>query len=276
VKVSLVVASVDRILELDELFASLLQQSHKHFEVIVVDQNTDGRLKGIITDYLQRGLEIKHLYSCKGLSRARNVGLQAATGSIIAFPDDDCKYPVDLLRTVVRLFRQYPEYAGLTGRAIDAHGHYSTRQFDTIPGLVTKSNIWRQGISFTMFFRATVAARFRFDETLGVGAKWGSGEETDYLLSIIEDGHFVLYTPNLQVVHPAPVMTCDARAKRRAWNYGLGMGRVLRKHHYSRSQVFTMFARPLGGAVLSLFWGRPTRAAYYFHTFCGRLAGWLA
>ena len=54
-----------------------------------------------------------------GLSRARNVGLKAVTGEIIAFPDDDCWYPDGLLQKVVAEFRDQTSLDGLTGRSED-------------------------------------------------------------------------------------------------------------------------------------------------------------
>src|SRR5271166_4064415 len=97
--ISLVVVTLNRVSELERLFASLDKQSYKDFEVILVDQNPD--------------LDIRHLRSGRGLSRGRNVGLPFAKGDIICFPDDDCWYPEDLLETVKEWFDSHPEFGAL-------------------------------------------------------------------------------------------------------------------------------------------------------------------
>src|SRR5271157_993715 len=106
--VSLIVATVRRVDELERLLTSLDAQTSKDFEIILVDQNPDDRLMPILHGH--EGLRIRHLRSCVGLSRARNVGLRAVRGDIIAIPDDDCWYPDDLLATVTQWFETHPEF----------------------------------------------------------------------------------------------------------------------------------------------------------------------
>ena len=53
---------------------------------------------------------------------ARNAGLAAASGEIIAFPDDDCWYPVDLLNRIDDWFNANSQYAVLAVGALDNDG----------------------------------------------------------------------------------------------------------------------------------------------------------
>ena len=115
---SLIVPTISRTGELERFLASLELQRHKHFELIVVDQNPDDRLVSILSPYANR-LSILHLRSeKKGASRARNIGLRHASGDVVAFPDDDCLYPPDVLSRVDHTFASRPEIDGLTGRLI--------------------------------------------------------------------------------------------------------------------------------------------------------------
>ena len=108
---SLVVATVDRVAELERLLASLEAQSFQDFEVLVVDQNEDERLAPVMARHPR--LRLSHLRSERGVSRARNVGLRAAQGEIVAIPDDDCWYPENLLASVAEWFQSHPEYGAL-------------------------------------------------------------------------------------------------------------------------------------------------------------------
>src|SRR5271166_3162469 len=106
--VSLIVATVNRVAELDRLLTSLDRQTYKEFEVIVVDQNPNDRLVPLLAKHPR--LSIKHLRCERGLSRARNAGLQVAKGEIVAIPDDDCWYPDRLLESVTAWFASHPEF----------------------------------------------------------------------------------------------------------------------------------------------------------------------
>ena len=81
---SLILATSGRTTELHRFFSSL-EAAAGDCECLVVDQNPDERLLPILAAWEGR-LPIKHLKSPPGLSRARNVGLAAATGEVVAFP----------------------------------------------------------------------------------------------------------------------------------------------------------------------------------------------
>ena len=81
---------------------SVAAQTYKCAELIVVDSgSTDGTL-GIIKTYKQGGLPIR-VFSAPGLSPAlaRNTGLDATTGSHIAFCDSDDLMMPDMLETML-------------------------------------------------------------------------------------------------------------------------------------------------------------------------------
>ncbi len=267
---SLILATVGRTEPLVRLFNSLTTQTHRDFKLIVVDQNIDDRLAHFLARY-GATFPIIHLRSeNKGKSSANNVGLLYADGDVIHFPDDDCWYPDDLFERVNRLFTINPNWGGVTGRE-------ATGKWDRQAGFVNRFNLWRRHISFTMFFRRQVIDGMRFDETLGVGAgtKWGSGEDSDFLLRAMQRAP-VYYDPDLTVFHPewaAPPYEEAKKAKAR--NYGMGMGHVLRVHSYPSWFAGYHVFRPLAGALLSLLCGDPAKAQFHWAFLEGRSKGWL-
>ena len=112
----LVVATVDRVTELGSLFESLEQQTHRAFRVLLVDQNDDDRIEEVLRD--RDSLNVEHLRSKRGLSVARNAALGTIEAQLVAFPDDDCILPYDLLERVARRFAADSTIDGLTGRAV--------------------------------------------------------------------------------------------------------------------------------------------------------------
>jgi glycosyltransferase involved in cell wall biosynthesis len=273
-KVSLILATKDRVDEVNRFVRSLADQGYGNLELIVVDQNEDDRLAAILAQSKLR-FPVIHLRSKSVLSHARNVGMRAATGDIISFPDDDCWYPNALLSRVVTEFGNHHSVDGLTGRSEDGRGQASGGSFSRSQGRLDLKNVWKRGISYTIFLRSSVCAEVgSFDEELGVGARtpFGSGEETDYLIRTVKLGFNIQYLPDLVVFHANPVLYnrnhCD-----KAFRYGVGMGRVLSKHRYQLSFNLYTILRPIGGALLSLLTLRTRKAAYHLAIARGRLYG---
>jgi glycosyltransferase involved in cell wall biosynthesis len=274
---SILLATVGRTTELHRLLQSLAQQTWRDFEVIVIDQNSDDRLVEVLGAYARR-FPIRHIHSARGHSRAFNAGLAHVTGEIVALPDDDCWYDPDLLERVARFFRKNPEWSGLTGREIAEPGFSSGGRWDRRAGPVTAQNVWRRAITFSIFLRRAMVDRFLFDECLGVGAgsPWGAGEETDYLLRAIDQGHRIYYDPTLCIWHKGRSGPYTPEIYTKMRDYGMGMGRVLRKHRSPLYSVANHLVRPLGGFLLWLGAGHSPRARYHWSIFAGRLRGWLA
>ncbi len=87
---------------------SILAQSYKDYEVILVDDGSPDRCPQICDDYAKQDERIKVIHKNNGgLSSARNVGLDAARGHYILFCDsDDCIHP-KMLEVLHSLCQRY-------------------------------------------------------------------------------------------------------------------------------------------------------------------------
>ncbi len=275
-KFSLIVPTINRTEQLARLMDSLDRQDYRDFEVIVVDQNVDSRLDGILAPFRDRYRILHVRISTRGAARARNQGLREITGDIVAFPDDDCWYPDGLLGTVARHFRDNPDCDGLCGKTVDETGADSANRWNSEPVVLNRRNIWNSSIAAATFFRRAVVDRVgEFDESLGVGSgtKWGSGEETDYIVRALDLRFRFEYDPALLVHHPQVASGYDEQSMQRALSYARGFGYVLRKQRFSIWSILYFLIRPLGGAVLSLATGRFRKMKYHLLVLGGRLSG---
>lgn len=272
---SLVLGTVERTRDLKDHLASLDAQTYKNFELIVVDQNKDERLAPILALYADR-FPILHLRSEPGLTRAKNLGLKYVTGDIIGFPDDNCRFPQDLLERVASFFAEHPRIDGLTGHSVDENGKDSNGKFDTESGAVNKFNVWRRSTAYTIFLRCSTVRGVWYDEKMGPGAGtvWGAGDDHDYLLQIMDRGAALVYDPDLLVIHPQPVTQFDEAAIHRAYTYDCGAGHAIRKHSFPWWFKAWWLLRPVGGLVLG-FVGlkRSPGVAYRLNVCTGRLRG---
>jgi prepilin-type N-terminal cleavage/methylation domain-containing protein/prepilin-type processing-associated H-X9-DG protein len=98
-KVSVVVCTYNGGATLRQCVQSLLKLDYPDYEVIVVD---DGSIDST-PDILQRFPDVRVIRQPnRGLSAARNAGLFAATGSIVAYTDSDCFADADWLTMLVQ------------------------------------------------------------------------------------------------------------------------------------------------------------------------------
>jgi GT2 family glycosyltransferase len=97
-RVSVVVCTYNGGRTLDQCLRSLRALDYPDYEVIVVDDGSTDDTR----DVLRRFPDVRATHQeNRGLSMARNVGLQAATGSIVAYTDSDCLADPDWLTHLV-------------------------------------------------------------------------------------------------------------------------------------------------------------------------------
>ena len=274
--IDLILATVGRTDELTRFLRSLDAQTYRNFRLVVVDQNSDDRLVPILDGY-KGAFPIRHLCAERGLSRARNVGLEHLAADVVTFPDDDCWYQPDLLQRVTTFFTQHPEHDGLGGLTVDESGRPSAGRPDTEPSAMTAFNLWRRVTSIALFARhRLIEAVGPFDEALGVGSgtPWGGGEDLDYVIRSLRAGCSVYYHPAIEVQHPRKREHESNPDPRQGFAYGAGYGRVLRKNKLPWWFAAYSCGRSFGGAVLSLIRGNVGLARFYWAVGRGRVRGW--
>lgn len=275
-KISLIMATLNRRDSIIRFLESLKAQIYTNFELIIVDQNLDGLINEIINQY-KRFFSIKHIKTTiRGLSHARNVGLKHVEGEIIAFPDDDCWYETDTLKKVVTYFST-EVWDVVIGRCIDENKNNLLRRQIEHDCELDSTTLWRCANSVTIFLKADLG-EFWFDEKIGAGAGtiYGSGEETDYLLSVMETGKKVFLHRDIIINHPGLSQQLNESDIKKSYLYGNGMGFVLRKHDAAISEILISLIRPFGGAIISTVMLNIMLTRVRWATFCGRLHGWFS
>jgi glycosyltransferase involved in cell wall biosynthesis len=271
----LVVATVDRTVDLAALLHSLEAQTHRAFRLLVVDQNDDDRVERILEAH--PGLDVLRLQSARGLSRARNAALASLTAEVVAFPDDDCRYVPDLLERVAGRFVEDAGLDGLSGKPVAADGKVAG-PWPAARLTITTDSVLHTATSHTIFLRRRLVERVgAFDEALGLGAgtPWSSGEEIDYLVRALRSGARLEYDPSLVITHPVkPVTAAELVALGR--RDGGSVGYLLAANRYPARTILTLLLRPLVASVAYLALLDTTRARFHFATLGGRLRGLAA
>jgi len=273
---SLVVSTKGRTSELEALLASLKAQTFADFDVLVVDQNPDGRLEAALAKDWGFALRRLHRPGDRGLSLGRNVGWRESHAEFVLFPDDDCWYPSNFLSYAAQRLAETGADV-LTGRAADAQGRSINGRFETRPQRVGRNSVWTTQIEWVAIFRRSLLqALDGYDPGLGVGATtpWQAGEGQDIVLRALKRGAICCYDPDLFGHHvELPTHHPDAALIRKGRAYGRGMGFVLRRHGWGWGARLYWVARPVARAGLGLLRRHWSVARYAQQVAIGRLEG---
>lgn len=104
--VSVIVPTYNRAHLLPECLDSILSQSFRDFEIVVIDDGSTDNTKALVNSYIARFEgKIRYFYQRNmGAAAARNRGIKVAAGELIAFCDsDDAWLPGKLERQVAAL-----------------------------------------------------------------------------------------------------------------------------------------------------------------------------
>jgi glycosyltransferase involved in cell wall biosynthesis len=271
----LVTTTLNRTLELEAFLESLAAQTYRNFRLILVDQNTNDRIEHL--KERDWGFPLVSIRSPIGISRGRNLALPLLLADVVAFPDDDCRYPPGLLFGLADRFACDASLDGVAGRLTDSLGTPEPGSWLKSSRKLDLNTVWHGGVSATLFLRIdTVRRAGQFDESLGLGGSVGnrSGEETDYMVRTLHEGARIVYDPTVAVEHPT---ACDRvrLGPQRGWRDGRSLGYILRKNGIPGSIVARMLLRPAGGTVLTALQGNIRKSMFHAATFGGRLRGYL-
>jgi len=224
---SLVIATLGRKNELLEVIESVKNSNCdiSKIEIIIVDQNEKCFLNKELLEF--KGLNIKHIHSdIKGLSYNRNIGLKHAVGDIICFPDDDCKFYENTLNEVSNILSN-SNIDFCMGQIYDRETKKDIiKKWSKKELKVNRFNSYFINSSITMFIKKQFI--LDFDEKLGVGAKFGSCEDADFIYRILENKANGIYTPKIELWHPEP--NYQEISLEKVKNYASGFGYFIRKN----------------------------------------------
>jgi glycosyltransferase involved in cell wall biosynthesis len=246
---SIVVPVYNRAELLRRCLTSLVAQTYPCtcFEIIVVD---DGSTEDIATAAQEatEGWQGRFGLLRKangGPASARNAGIRAAKGDIIAFTDSDCVADQDWLAGLIEELAK--DGASGVGGSISNI---------TPPGWIARyltcSNFYRHRVRHgevdylvtanVAFRRSALLQAGGFNEQPGV---WG--EDADLSFRLIQSGHRLLLAPQARVKHYGVPNSLNGWANE-LFRYGRGNA-ILSRNWVNRRSVLTEFVRH-GGALL--------------------------
>lgn len=123
---SIIIPLYNRPQEIDELLASLVHQTYKAFEVLVIEDGSIHDARDVVTSYADQ-IDVRYFVKPNaGQGFARNFGFERAKGDYFVVFDSDCLIPPDYLATVKAYLAHTPLDA--YGGPDAAHGSFTPVQ----------------------------------------------------------------------------------------------------------------------------------------------------
>jgi glycosyltransferase involved in cell wall biosynthesis len=233
-RLSVVICTKDRAQDTLLCIRSLLTQTRRPDEVVIIDSSDSDGLKGSL-DLLghTNGITFKYIHVQANLTRARNIGVDSCTGDIVMFLDDDVVLCGDsYVHEIMRIFNGdldldlRREIGGVSGKIMSPDTdersatlirmigrvyfeaiamvfflfHYGDGKFQ-LSGLPTfvNRNVTRTTLveclsGANMSFRRAVISKIRFDEI----TSYGDDDDIGYRVS---RNYQNIYAPQAKVIH---------------------------------------------------------------------------
>lgn len=266
IDVSIVIPTRNRAGDLRRCLESLAGQSYplSRVEILICDDGSTEPLAETIKAGKELGLPLYHLrQEPAGPAAARNLGIRAARGEIIAMTDSDTIPDRSWLGSLIDALRSHPAAVGVEGR-VEASNQ---GEFEPLgEGPVNLEG----GVFLTCncaYRRSALVAVGGFDETFPFPAY----EDTELAASISQFGP-IIWQPQALVLHPRrPLGVATVLKKLHHWEYVLLMGmrygylgwkRYPVRYPRLRVALLSVIALPLSKFSTAWQWaGRSPRAA---------------
>jgi O-antigen biosynthesis protein len=197
-KISVVVCAYNAESTMRECLESLTKLSYPSYEAVIVDDGSNDHTGAIADEYPQ--FKIIHQPNC-GLSAARNVGMAAATGDIIAYLDSDAVADPDWLTYLAWKFKS-TDHVGVGGPNLPPPEEgWLANCVASAPGspthILLDDEIAEHIPGCNMAFRKEALAAIEGFDTSYTAA----GDDVDICWRLQERGHTIGFSPAAIVWH---------------------------------------------------------------------------
>ena len=146
-KVSIIIPVYNTSKYLEECINSVIKQSYKNLEIIIVNDNSIDDSLSIINSFNDKRIKVINLDENFGVSIARNKGVEASTGDLICFLDSDDYWYLDKIEKQVKFIENksfiYSDYEYLKN---------GKRKRVKVPKIIT----YKEAMKNTTIFTSTV------------------------------------------------------------------------------------------------------------------------
>jgi GT2 family glycosyltransferase len=277
-RVSVLICTCDRPDGIERAVRAVLASDTVEIELVVVDQSggreTEERLAALVDG------RVKYVRGASGGKPvALNQGLLVAQGPIVVVTDDDCEPPPGWVAGMAQIMEAWPHvglvFSNVVPPPYDRRlGYVPT--YERATDRVVRSigaTCWGRGLGAGMALRRDVVLAIGgFDDSIGPGARFKSGDDWDLELRLLLKGWHVYESASLWVLHHGFRGFADGRDhSRRNW-YGMGavVAKLVRAGHLQAIglAVWQLLANAAAPAIVDVLHLRRPRGLGRMSAFC--------
>lgn len=251
--IDVIIPTRNRGASLSGTLMSLLDDPNPQLSIWVVDQSDGNATARAVQPFCDQDERVRYLHTpTRGISSARNLGVQLGAAPYVLFTDDDCRAAPGWASGLANELANGGAWAAFGRLLPEWRGAAPTERWAAALPLAIKRSETREvyagnprhlgfghGASMGVL-RECLEALGGFDEALGVGGPLRSWEDRDLGHRILYAGGQIVYTPRALTYHqqrhrPAEIYVAF-------YNYGIGAGATAAK--------YLRCGDPVGAAIL--------------------------
>lgn len=185
---SVVISLYNKELFIQDTLNSVLDQTFDDFEIVIINDGSTDKSEAIVQSFSNP--KIKYFKTeNKGASRARNLGIEKATGAFIAFLDGDDLWTPDHLRELNHLILTYPN-AGIYASRYELIFKNKTKYRPEFKGITTNytgfvADYFEASLHYAIATSSSIAVPKKVFETVGnFNPNISSGQDNDLWIRI--------------------------------------------------------------------------------------------
>jgi GT2 family glycosyltransferase len=247
VRISVVIPTKDRPQDLAKCLGSIFNQTLLPDEIVIVDCSTQKQLNSSIVAEANEKVKTIYLHTAPGLTYQRNRGIEASSGDILLFLDDDIVLDKNFVKEIVNVFENDREQkvAGVYGNIVSPEKQHDLSLRQVLVWVIQAVNRLIAAVFFLSqngngrfrasgfptyvhgaketkrveclpggltAYRREVFAEFKFDENLH-GYAYMEDDDFSYRLSRKYENVFTPYAKAFHNVSPASRIGSAARER---------------------------------------------------------------
>jgi len=247
-KATVVIAAYNAASTLSECLSSIRELNYPDYETVVVDDGSTDATSEIANQSGVRTIRVEH----KGLAAARNTGVDAASGEVVAFIDADARADRDWLYHLVEAISRRDAAAAAGPNFAPDPQSARAAAMAAAPGLPREVRAGDDRLAQLCgcnmaITRAALLKVGGFDPMFT-----SAGDDVDLSWRLAASGETLAYAPGAVVIHERRATLAAYLRQQRG--YGIGEGLLFRKYPLRAADQDGMYAGPswigslLGGA----------------------------